>query len=52
MKKEVIISEFSGYCYGVERVMDLVDLKIKPLGKPGEDTFSYSLTVDTYYQPN
>ena len=25
MKKEVIISEFSGYCYGVERVMDLVD---------------------------
>jgi 4-hydroxy-3-methylbut-2-enyl diphosphate reductase IspH len=25
MKKEVIVSEFSGYCYGVERVMDLVD---------------------------
>lgn len=32
------------------RLMDLVDLKITPAGKPSEDIHFYTLTVDTYYQ--
>ncbi len=33
------------------RVMDIQNLTIDPIGSSDQDLFSYSLNVDTYYQP-
>jgi Tfp pilus assembly protein PilO len=33
------------------RVMDVQTLTIDPIGRSDQDLFSYSLNVDTYYQP-
>lgn len=48
-------SSFKGFLDSLEtniRIMDLRNLKISPAGEANEDFFSYSLTIDTYYQTN
>lgn len=46
-------ASFKGFIGDLEaniRVMDLADLKITHVGKPNEDFFNYTMTVDAYYQ--
>lgn len=41
---------FAGDLQANIRVMDLADLKVTHIGKPNEDLFNYTMTIDTYYQ--
>ena len=46
---------FKDFIRGLEtniRAMDLVSMKVEPIGVRGGDNFSYTLVADTYYQGN
>ena len=46
---------FKDFVRGLEtniRAMDLVSMKVEPIGIRGGDNFSYTLVADTYYQGN
>ncbi|MEK7555312.1 MAG: type 4a pilus biogenesis protein PilO [Patescibacteria group bacterium] len=46
------LKAFVGQLENNIRLMDLVSLKVDPVGAPGKDIFLYTVTVDTYYQTN
>ena len=46
---------FKEFVRGLEtniRAMDIVSMKVEPVGQKGVDMFSYTLVADTYYQGN
>ena len=46
---------FKEFVRGLEtniRVMDVVSMKVEPVGAKGADMFAYTLVADTYYQGN